>query len=175
MARKGYIVAHGETKIDREGRMHGNLDPPLTMKGELTGRKIGRQLKSKGIEKIFTSPRRRAAQTAKLMAKEMNVPVEVREELIPWNLASMSGAKTNSIRPLIEFFSARPNRAIPGGEAKADVLARYRKFMSELKQGKGKFAISGHSQHTLGFDYATKGGDLSKVKMIGGTAGEVKE
>jgi broad specificity phosphatase PhoE len=168
-------VAHGETKIDREGRVHGRLDPPLTMKGELTARKIAKQLKGKGVEKIYSSPRQRATQTAKLIAKELQVPIEVREELIPWDLASMSGAKTGSIRPLIDFFSSRPDRSIPGGEAKADVLSRYRKFMSELKRGKGPFAISGHSQHTLGFDYAAKGGDLSKVKMIGGTAGEVKE
>lgn len=170
-----FIVAHGETKVDREGRVHGSLDPPLTFKGEQMGQRAGKQLRGKGIVKIYSSPRQRARQTANLLAKQLGVPVEVRDELIPWKLGSMSGAKTNSIKPLIEFFSSRPNRAIPGGEAKADVLTRYRKFVSELKKGTGTVAISGHSQHTLGFDYATKGGDMSKVKMIGGTAGEVKE
>ena len=175
MSRRVFIVAHGETKIDREGRVHGRLDPPLTMGGQLTGKKNAKQLKGKGIQKIYTSPRLRARQTADLMAKELGVPVEVRNELTPWDLGSMSGAKSNSIKPLVEFFSARPNRPIPGAEAKADVLSRYRKFISSLKQGKGTVAISGHSQHTLGFDYATKGGDMSKVQMIGGKAGEVKE
>jgi broad specificity phosphatase PhoE len=173
--RKAFIVAHGETPIDRQGKVHGDLDPPLTWKGEQMGRTIAKQLKNKGIEKIYSSPRIRAKQTADLLAKELKVPVEIRDELIPWKLASMSGAKTKSIEPLIEFFSSRPNRPIPGGEAKADVLSRYRKFVSELKRGTGTVAISGHSQHTLGFDYATKGGDMSKVKMIGGKAGEVKE
>lgn len=174
MGRRVYIVAHGETKIDREGRIHGHLDPPLTTAGQLTAKKQAQQLKTKGIEKIYSSPRARAKQTAEALAKVTGAPVEVREELIPWRLGSMSGAKTNSIRPLIEFFSSRPNRAIPGGEAKAEVLKRYTKFVSELKKGKGPVAIAGHSQHTLGFDYASRGGDAAKVKMIGGTAGEVK-
>ncbi len=175
MARKVYIVAHGETKMDREGRVHGHLDPPLTLGGEFAARKNAKNLKGRGIEKIYSSPRLRATQTAKTLAKELNVPIEVREELIPWDLGSMSGAKTNSIKPLIEFFSSRPNRSIPDGEAKADVLSRYRKFVSELKRGKGSVAIAGHSQHTLGFDYAARGGDQGKVPMIGGKAGEVKE
>ena len=175
MARRVYIVAHGETKMDREGRIHGHLDPPLTLAGKLTAKKQAKQLKNKSIEKIYSSPRIRARETAETLSKELGVPVEVRDELIPWRLGSMSGAKTNSIKPLIEFFSSRPNRAIPGGEAKADVLGRYHKFVSELKKGKGSIAIAGHSQHTLGFDYASKGGDAGKVPMIGGNAGEVKE
>lgn len=175
MPRKVYIVAHGETKIDREGRIHGHLDPPLTTAGKLTAKKQAKQLKGKGVEKIYSSPRARARETAEALSEETGAPVEVRDELIPWKLGSMSGAKTNSIKPLIEFFSSRPNRAIPGGEAKADVLTRYKKFVSELKKGKGPVAIAGHSQHTLGFDYASHGGDAGKVPMIGGTQGEVKE
>ena len=175
MSRKVYIVAHGETKIDREGRIHGHLDPPLTLAVKQTAKKQAKQLKNKSIEKIYSSPRARARETAEALAKETGAPIEVRDELIPWKLGSMSGAKTNSIKPLIDFFSSRPNRAIPGGEAKSAVLDRYKKFVSELKKGKGPVAIAGHSQHTLGFDYASHGGDAGKVPMIGGTSGEVKE
>ena len=183
--RKVYIVAHGETQVDKEGRVHGHLDPPLTLSGILAGKRNARKLKGKGIERIYSSPRLRARQTAALLAKALGVPVEVRDELVPWDLGRISGAKAASIRPLIDFFSSRPTRAIPSGEPKAAVLTRYRKFISGLKRGKNPIsglkrgknpvAISGHSQHTLGFDYASKGGDLSKVKMIGGKAGEVKE
>ena len=175
MSRRVYIVAHGETQMDREGRVHGDKDPPLTYSGQQTAKQQARQLKNKKIEKIYSSPRVRATQTAQALAKETGAPIEVRDELIPWRLGSMSGAKTNSIKPLIEFFSKRPDREIPGGEAKAKVLARYKKFVGELKKGSGCVVIAGHSQHTLGFDYASKGGDAGKVPMIGGKAGEVKE
>jgi hypothetical protein len=84
----------------------------------------------------------------------------------------MSGAKTNSIKPLLDFFSSRPDRPIPGGEAKNDVLKRYAKFMKTVKPGE---AVVGHSQHSLAYDYAKKGGDAAKVPMVGGKAGEVRE
>lgn len=174
MARKGFIVAHGETVMDKQGRVHGRLDPPLTFKGELMASNAARKLTGKPIERIYSSPRMRARQTAKILAKIVKAPIEVRDELIPWDLGRMSGAKASTIEPIVDFFSSRPERVVPSGESKAEVLKRYRKFVTELKRGKGMFVIAGHSQHTLGFDYAAKGGDISKVKMIGGQAGEVK-
>lgn len=173
--RKVFIVAHGETPIDREGRVHGHLDPSLTHKGVMTASAIARQLKSKNIEKIYSSPRWRALQTANIIRNATGAPIEVRHELIPWDLASMSGARVGAIENLINYFSAHPDRKIPGGEAKRDVLTRYQKFVRELKKGDKPVVVSGHSQHTLGFDYALKGGDMTKVKMIGGQPGEIKE
>ena len=84
----------------------------------------------------------------------------------------MSGAKTKSIQPLLDFFSKRPKRKIPGGESKQDVLDRYGKFIKNLKPGD---AIVGHSQHSLAWEHVHNGGDASKVPMIGGRAGEVRE
>lgn len=174
MARRVYIVAHGQTAIDKAGRVHGQLDPPLTHAGMLTARAVARKLRGKGIERIYTSPRARARQTAEEIARALNVPVEVRQELIPWKLGSLSGSKTNSLRPLIDFFSSRPDKAVPGGEAKQAMLDRYRKFMSALKRGAKPVVISGHSQHTLALDYGVKGGDATKVQMLGGEPGEIK-
>ena len=71
----------------------------------------------------------------------------------------MSGAKTSAIRPLLEYFSNHPERAIPGGESKAAVLARYKKFMRRVKAG----------------DVIVGGGNAAAVPMFGGKAGEIKE
>jgi hypothetical protein len=109
---------------------------------------------------------------ATMLGKETGATVTTHAELEPWDLANISGAKSESIKPLLEFFSKRPNRAIPGGESKASVLARYKKFSKTIKPGD---AVVGHSQHSLAWDYVHKGGDASKVQMIGGKAGEVKE
>ncbi len=169
---KAWLITHPETKLDREGRIHGHLDPPLNDKGRFRAKQIAKGLKSKNISKIHSSPRQRATETANLISKETGAPVEVHAELEPWKLGSMSGAKTASIKPLLDFFSNRPNRAIPGGESKAAVLARYTKFMKGLKPGE---AVVGHSQHSLAYDYAKKGGDAAKVPMVGGKAGEIRE
>lgn len=169
---KAWLITHPETQLDKEGRIHGKLDPPLTHNGRYKAKQIANSLKNKGITKIHSSPRQRALEQAQLIAKECGAPLEVHSELLPWDLGSMSGAKVNSIRPLLDFFSSRPNRAIPGGESKAAVLTRYAKFMKRLKHGE---AVVGHSQHSLAFDYARKGGDAAKVPMVGGKSGEVRE
>jgi len=111
-------------------------------------------------------------ETAQHISKATGAPVEVHNELEPWKLGRMSGAKTASIKPLLDFFSSRPDRPVPGGEAKNEVLKRYAKFMKGVKPGE---AIVGHSQHSLAHEYVSKGGDAAKVPMVGGKAGEVKE
>lgn len=158
--------------MDREGRIHGHLDPPLSEAGRYKAKTIAKSLKDKGIKKIHSSPRQRAVETAKEISKVTGAPIEIHMELEPWKLGSMSGAKVNAIKPLLDFFSSRPDRKIPGGEAKNDVLGRYKKFSKTIQPGE---AIVGHSQHSLAWDYTHKGGDAAKVPMTGGKAGEVRE
>jgi broad specificity phosphatase PhoE len=129
-------------------------------------------LKGKDVQRIHSSPRQRAVETAKAIGKETGIPVEIHVELAPWDLASMSGAKTASIKPLLDFFSSRPDRKVPGGESKNDVLKRFQAFSKTIKAGD---VIVGHSQHSLAWDYTRKGGDAAKVPMVGGKAGEVRE
>lgn len=172
MAAKAWLITHPETKLDQDGRIHGHLDPPLSDKGRQHADRIAKGLKGKGITKIHSSPRQRALDTANRISKTTGAPVEVHSELEPWKLGSMSGAKASAIKPLLDFFSSRPDRPVPGGESKNAVLGRYAKFMKRVKPGE---AIVGHSQHSLAHDFVKKGGDAKKVPMVGGKAGEVRE
>jgi|SRR5690348_331311 len=169
---KAWLVTHPETDLDKQGRIHGHLDPPLSTSGRIHAQRIARSFKGKKVGTIHSSPRKRALETATMIGKQTGSPVQVHHELAPWDLGSMSGAKTKSIQPLLDFFSSRPHRQIPGGESKNDVLSRYAKFSKTLKPGD---ALVGHSQHSLAWDHVHKGGDASKVPMIGGKAGEIKE
>lgn len=168
---KAWLVTHPETDMDKQGKVHGRLDPPLSAEGSRHAQRIARGFKGKDVKAIHSSPRVRARQLAEALRKETGAPVQTHDELIPWDLARMSGAKTASIRPLLEFFSNHPNRVVPGGESKAAVLDRYKKFMKNLKAGD---VIVGHSQHSLALEHVRKGGDVAKVPMFGGKAGEIR-
>jgi broad specificity phosphatase PhoE len=169
---KAWLITHPETKLDQAGKVHGNLDPPLSYSGTYNAKQIAKRFTSKDVKAIHSSPKVRARQMAQFLSKVTGAPVSVHNELIPWDLSRMSGAKTASIRPLLEFFSNHPNRVVPGGESKAAVLARYKKFMQTVKPGD---VIVGHSQHSLALDAVRKGGNLAKVPMFGGKAGSVQE
>src|SRR5713101_6787259 len=86
---KAWLITHPETKLDREGRIHGHLDPPLSGAGQYKAKQIARSLKGKGITKIHSSPRKRALDTAQEISKQTGAPVEVCPELEPWKLGSM--------------------------------------------------------------------------------------
>jgi len=172
LAGKAWLVTHTETQFDKEGRVHGHLDPPLSDGGERHADRIAKSFKGKSVSRIHTSPRKRAVALANKIGKVTGAKVQVDGDLEPWRLGSLSGAKTNSVRPVLDFFSRRPSRAIPGGEAKADVLKRYQRFHKKIKHGD---VVVGHSQHSLALQHVQKGGDASKVPMFGGKAGEVKE
>lgn len=158
--------------MDHEGRIHGHLDPPLSYTGKIRARQIARSFKGKNVKRIHSSPRLRAQELAQMIGKETGAKVTVSDGLAPWDLASMSGAKTASIKPLLDFFGNRPDRVVPGGESKNDVLKRYAQFAKGIQPGD---VVVGHSQHSLAWDFAKKGGDAKKVPMIGGHAGEVRE
>lgn len=172
MAGKAYLITHPETEMDKQGKVHGKLDPPLSHSGKQKAESIGRSLRGKGIKQIHASPRKRAQETAHAISKHTGAPVITHDDLVPWDLGSLSGAKTHSVKPLLDYYTNHPDKATQGGESKAAVLGRYKRFMGKVKPGD---AIAGHSQHSLALQHVQKGGDASKVPMFGGKAGEVKE
>ena len=169
---KAWLITHPETQYDKEGRVHGRHDPPLSHSGRQHAERIGKSLKGKGIKAIHASPKKRAQETAERISKHTGAKVHTHDELVPWDLGGLSGAKTSSVRPLLDYFSNHPEKPIPSGEAKSAVIGRYKKFMRGVKPGD---AIVGHSQHSLALEHVRKGGDMAKVPMFGGKAGEVRE
>jgi probable phosphoglycerate mutase len=172
MAGKAWLITHPETDLDKQGRVHGKLDPPLSASGARTADRIGRSLKDKGIKAIHASPRKRAQQTAQAISKHTGASVRTHNDLIPWDLGHLSGAKTASVRPVLDYFTNHPDKPIPSGESKSSVLSRYKNFMRGVKDGD---VIVGHSQHSLALEHVQKGGDMAKVPMFGGKAGEVRQ
>lgn len=172
MKGKAWLITHPKTDLDKQGKVHGKLDTPLSHEGRQHAERIGKSLKGKGIKAIHASPRVRAQETAKAISRHTGAPIHSHAELVPWNLGNLSGAKAHSVKPLLDYFSNHPDRPVPSGEAKSAVLARYKQFMRTIKDGD---AIVGHSQHSLALEHVQKGGDAAKVPMFGGKAGEVRQ
>lgn len=81
MSRVLWLVRHGErrdevdpTWADTAERPH---DPPLTDRGRRQAERVGDRLQGCNIERIYTSPFLRAAETAHLIASRLELPVFV--------------------------------------------------------------------------------------------------
>lgn len=75
------LVRHGESEWNREGRIQGTLDIPLSDAGRRQAQEFAWTLQGKPIHRIWTSDLRRAKETGRIIAEELQrqgVPVRVR-------------------------------------------------------------------------------------------------
>jgi len=63
------LVRHGQSTWNREHRIQGQLDPPLSEQGRRQARQVGRRLAHNRFAGFYTSDLDRAEQTAKLIGE----------------------------------------------------------------------------------------------------------
>ncbi len=72
---KLYIIRHGETSWNAEGRLQGQTDIPLNENGIRLAKITGEALKEVPFDLAISSPLKRARQTAELVLAGRQVPV----------------------------------------------------------------------------------------------------
>ncbi|WP_290032792.1 histidine phosphatase family protein [Ligilactobacillus cholophilus] len=65
-----YLVRHGQTKLNRQVRLQGITDSPLTKKGIRMARRLGYELRKIKFRAVFTSDLKRTQDTAKYILEE---------------------------------------------------------------------------------------------------------
>ncbi|NLE01703.1 MAG: histidine phosphatase family protein [Fibrobacter sp.] len=86
-----YSVRHGETEWNRAGIQQGHLNSPLTANGIKQARSLAKGLSGRGIEVIISSDLGRASQTADIIAKDLNLPLNTDNRLRERNLGILQG------------------------------------------------------------------------------------
>ncbi len=74
--KKIYFCRHGLSKMNVSGHMAGVTDTPLVKIGKEQAKKAGNKAKSLNIDLIVSSPLKRAHETAKIIAKEIDYPLD---------------------------------------------------------------------------------------------------
>ncbi|MCA9385958.1 histidine phosphatase family protein [Candidatus Dojkabacteria bacterium] len=136
---KIYVVRHGQTEWNVEGRMQGWLDSSLTEVGRQQAENAGVFLKDKNIDQIFASPLGRTQQTAKIIQAAINpdVPIILADSIKEGDVGDFAGKLT---KDLTEFFTARREsiarfmfEPMPGGgESFYDIYLRVAKELPKL-------------------------------------------
>lgn len=123
------LIRHGETDWNIEGRYQGQADPPLNRRGLSQAEQVTIPLKEVGIELVYSSPLRRAYQTAQVIAQELDVPLHTDPRLMEIHQGDWQERLVSEItrqypenlrRWRTEPWSATP----PGGESLAQVRDR---------------------------------------------------
>ncbi len=72
------LARHGETDWNREGRFQGHADPPLNETGRAQATELAAELEGVELTAVYSSPLRRAVETAAVVAAEHGLePVAV--------------------------------------------------------------------------------------------------
>lgn len=116
-----YLIRHGETEMNRDGKMRGQTDVPLDTKGEREMDRAGDWLKDKGIKAIISSPVERALSSAQLIAEKLGVPLEVDDRLASVDVGSLAGEESDE--EVEEAFEHR-DEPIAGGESPDEFASR---------------------------------------------------
>lgn len=69
------LIRHGETEWNVIGRYQGQADPPLNHRGIEQSRQLAQELREVGLDLLYTSPLKRAAQTAQIIAEKLQILV----------------------------------------------------------------------------------------------------
>ena len=80
-----YMMRHGETVWNTERRYQGMTDIELSEEGLRQAQCAAERFKSIDIDKIYCSPLKRAAATAKPIAEEKNLEINVTTAVIVKN------------------------------------------------------------------------------------------
>jgi len=81
MSKTLYLLRHGETNWNRDGRLQGLQDTELNERGIAQAIKNAEFLRTKGIQHVYVSPLKRAYRTSEILAKLINVDIEIYNDL----------------------------------------------------------------------------------------------
>lgn len=71
-----YVSRHGESELNARGIYAGQLNTPLTNHGRAQARAAGVQARNLDLDLIVASPLDRALETAQIIAREINYPID---------------------------------------------------------------------------------------------------
>jgi len=134
-----YLIRHGQTQFNADGRVQGWLDVPLNESGHDQARRLAQRLSAQAIDLIFTSPLSRAADTARALAEASNFRLVYDERLREYNMGDWTGKTGDEIAASsLELGLDDPLIPIPGGESAMDMRNRVSAFVKELAQRHSK-------------------------------------
>lgn len=138
--RRLWLVRHGVTDWNRQGRLCGHHDVPLSSAGELQARWVGGQLRSRPLVALYASDLQRTTQTAAILARQLSVPVTVQtssawRELAFGEWEGLTYAEVAERYPnQLGFFTYPLRFSPPGGETFAALMRRVQEAFAQLVQ-----------------------------------------
>ncbi len=135
-----YIMRHGETDWNKQGKLQGSTDIPLNDFGVELAEKTRDGFRKEGIvfDKAFASPYMRARKTAEVILDGTDIPVQVDARIREISFGPYEGSYVQDLRTKPEYIGFSkcfddPVHYEPEGDAEGyeEVYARVEAFLKE--------------------------------------------
>lgn len=144
-----YVLRHGETIWNKEGRLQGTTDVPLNEYGIKLAEMTREGLKKEGIhfEKIYSSPLIRAMQTAETIRGDEEIQLVTDERIREMGFGEAEGRFIKEINENPDYINIKYCFSIPskykaeaGAESYEEIMARAKDFLeNELRPLEGQY------------------------------------
>lgn len=146
--RELYFIRHAESELNTQGKFSGLLDCDITEKGKEQINALKNYIKPENIDVTYTSPLKRAYQTALAVSDN---PIIV-NDLHEMNFGDIDGEQILKVKELYpDIFEKLGNPELdfrfPNGESKSDISNRTRAVIKDIlnKNDCQKIAIVCHT------------------------------
>ncbi len=160
---KIYVIRHGQTKLNVEHIINGNIDDELTPKGIKQAALAATTLPD-SIKRMYVSSLWRAKQTADILNAGRELPITYSDDLREVNFGDLNG------KPFLEEYQAR-HMALnydwrPSGENFTDVKTRVLRALQKIKEenNDGEALIVGHGGTIRTLYYLENGQPMGTIE-----------
>ena len=142
------LVRHGENvaNITKEFS-YKTVDYSLTEKGILQAEQTAEFLKTKKIDFIYSSPLKRAYETAEIIAKTLNKSFEINENFRELNVGILEGMKPDKntwnifFNVIQKWLTGISSESFPEGENLDQLTKRFKNGIMDISYGKNEKII----------------------------------
>ena len=143
------FVRHGSTLwTTRASRYQGRTDLPLSVWGRLEAGKLADRLRAVKLDAIYSSPLRRARETAILLAQDRRMPLDTDERIIELSYGDWEGKRHSDVEKddtaALTAWAAGA-ASPPGGESRISLMRRVSGFLDDVA-AQGTVAVVAHKE-----------------------------
>ena len=182
-----YLIRHGQTDWNKGRKLQGRTDIPLNENGRAVAELTREGFKEIPFDMAFTSPLKRARETAEIILAGRNIPIIDDERVIEVNFGEYEGCDFDLPDEYIQNFFSAPEKyfSIHGTETMESIFGRMQSFLQDLYQNEElqdkTILVSTHGAALSGLLTVIKGNPVDKYwagglhKNCGYTVLEIKD
>ena len=132
-----WLIRHGEPDPEVRGRCYGRLDVSLSAEGRRQLESVAKRLASEPLSAIYTSPRKRALESAEIVAAPHGCGVQIEHDLHEIDFGDFEGLTYDDISKLYpalyrQWMEQPTEVEFPNGESFSMMKSRVTKAVAAL-------------------------------------------